>query len=125
MERKRILIVDDAFFQLEVLKELLENKADTNLEVEIASDFQGVSKVLLKEDCDYIIVDYLLGSIGTGVELKARVQNNLDTNAKWVMMSTLNAEALAEQHHTDGFSGFIQKADCQKIAQDLKALIFA
>ena len=74
MERKRILIVDDAFFQLEVLKELL------------ASDFQGVSKVLLKKDCDYIIVDYLLGSIGTGVELKARVQNNLDTNAKWVMM---------------------------------------
>ena len=124
MAAKRLLIIDDAVFQSEVLKEIFENLFDDKIQVNIADDYQSTEDVLLNEDCDLIVVDYLLGSIGTGVELKNKVQKNIQTKAKWMMMSALDVKSLAEQHQVDGFLKFIHKSDYGEMSKEISKFLF-
>ena len=121
---KRILIIDDAVFQSEVLREVFENEFGDKIEIEIAKDYHSTEDVLLSKDVDLVLVDYLLGSIGTGVELKKKVLDNIDTKAHWIMMSALDVNALAEQHRVDGFIRFLHKSDYRQITQEISFVLF-
>ena len=124
MAANRLLIIDDAVFQSEVLKEVFENIFGDKIDVEIALDYASTKGVLLKNDCDLILVDYLLGSIGTGDKLKDKVQKNLETNAQWRMMSSLDFDVLAEQHRTDGFVKFVHKSDYSEMSEEISKALF-
>lgn len=124
MAAKRLLIIDDAVFQSEVLREVFENIFGDKIDVEIALDYASTKGGLLKNDCDLILVDYLLGSIGTGDKLKDKVQKNLETNAQWMMMSALDFDVLAEQHRTDGFVKFVHKSDYSEMSEEISKALF-
>tara|TARA_B100002052_G_C15562894_1_gene454292 strand:+ start:36 stop:413 length:378 start_codon:yes stop_codon:yes gene_type:complete len=124
MATKRLLIIDDAVFQSEILKEVFENVFGDKIDVEIALDYASTKEVLVKKDCDLILVDYLLGSIGTGDKLKDKVQKNLETNAQWMMMSALDVDVLAEQYRTDGFVKFVHKSDYNEMSKEISKALF-
>ena len=124
MAAKRLLIIDDAVFQSEILKEVFENVFGDKIDVEIAKDYVSIKEVLVKNDCDLILVDYLLGSIGTGDKLKDKVQKNIETNAQWIMMSALDVNVLAEQYRTDGFVKFIHKSDYSEMSEEISKALF-
>jgi DNA-binding NtrC family response regulator len=124
MAAKRLLIIDDAVFQSEILKEVFENVFGDKIDVEIALDYASTKEVLVKSDCDLILVDYLLGSIGTGDKLKDKVQKNIETNAQWIMMSALDVNVLAEQYRTDGFVKFIHKSDYSEMSEEISKALF-
>tara|TARA_B100002051_G_C16530156_1_gene532249 strand:+ start:283 stop:660 length:378 start_codon:yes stop_codon:yes gene_type:complete len=124
MAAKRLLIIDDAVFQSEILKEVFENVFGDKIDVEIALDYASTKEVLVKSDCDLILVDYLLGSIGTGDKLKDKVQKNIKTNAQWIMMSALDVNVLAEQYRTDGFVKFIHKSDYSEMSEEISKALF-
>lgn len=124
MAAKRILIIDDAVFQSEVLREVFENEFGDKINVEISKDFNSSEEILLNKDVDLIVVDYLLGSIGTAVELKKRIQDNIETKAHWIMMSALDVNALAEQHRVCGFIGFLHKSDYREITKGIGSVLF-
>lgn len=124
MATKRLLIIDDAVFQSEILKEVFENVFGDKIDVEIALDYASTKEVLVKKDCDLILVDYLLGSIGTGDKLKDKVQKNLETNAQWMMMSALDVHVLAEQYRTDGFVKFVHKSDYNEMSKEISKALF-
>ena len=124
MATKRLLIIDDAVFQSEILKEVFENVFGDKIDVEIALDYASTKEVLVKNDCDLILVDYLLGSIGTGDKLKDKVQKNLETNAQWMMMSALDVHVLAKQHRTDGFVKFVHKSDYNEMSKEISKALF-
>ena len=124
MAAKRLLIIDDAVFQSEILKEVFENVFGDKIDVEIAKDYVSIKEVLVKNDCDLILVDYLLGSIGTGDKLKDKVQKNIKTNAQWIMMSALDVNVLAEQYRTDGFVKFIHKSDYSEMSEEISKALF-
>ena len=124
MAAKRILIIDDAIFQSEILKEVFDNFFGDIVEVEIAKDFLSTQEVLSKNDCDLILVDYLLGSIGTGAELKDKVKEKIQTKASWMMMSALDVNALAEQHQGKGFIKFIHKSDYSEMSKEISKALF-
>ena len=124
MAAKRLLIIDDAVFQSELLKEVFENVYGDKIDVEIALDYASTKEVLVKSDCDLILVDYLLGSIGTGDKLKDKVQKNIKTNAQWIMMSALDVNVLAEQYRTDGFVKFIHKSDYSEMSEEISKALF-
>lgn len=121
---KRILIIDDAVFQSEVLREVFENEFGDKVEIEISKDFDSSEKALLSRDVDLIMVDYLLGSIGTGAELKKRILDTIPTKAHWVMMSALDVNALAEQHRVNGFLRFLHKSDYRQITKEVASILF-
>ncbi len=124
MATKRLLIIDDAVFQSEILKEVFENVFGDKIDVEIALDYASTKEVLVKNDCDLILVDYLLGSIGTGDKLKEKVQKKLETNAQWMMMSALDVDVLAEQYRTDGFVKFVHKSDYNELCKEISKALF-
>lgn len=124
MAAKRLLIIDDAVFQSEVLREVFENLFGDKIEVEIANDYQSTKNVILTKDCDLILVDYLLGPLGTGDELKNKVQQNMETNAQWIMMSALDVNALSEQYKVDGFVKFIHKSDYSEMSEEISKALF-
>lgn len=124
MAGKRILIIDDAVFQSEVLREVFENEFGDKIDVEIAKDFNTTEEVLLSKDVDLVMVDYLLGAVGTGAELKKRVQEELETEAHWMMMSALDVNALAEKHRSDGFLRFVHKSDYRELTKEVSGILF-
>lgn len=124
MAGKRILIVDDAVFQSELLKEVFENEFGKDFKVFIAKDYRSAEEVLSSEKVDLILVDYLLGAAGTGADLKVIVDEKYTQNYTWVMMSALDVDALREQHGAAGFSGFVHKSDYKEITQEIKQVLF-
>ncbi len=124
MAGKRVLIVDDAVFQSELLKEVFENEFGDKIEVSIAKDYKSTEEKLKSSKYDLILVDYLLGAAGTGADLKAIVQEKYPEDFIWVMMSALDVDALREQHGGAGFSGFVHKSDYNEITQEIKGMLF-
>ena len=124
MEKKRLLIIDDAVFQSEILKEFFENIFGDKIEVQIAEDYASTKEILLKKDCDLVIVDYFLGSIGTGPELKNKILDNIQTKAHWIVMSALDINVLKEQYRFDGFLNFIHKSDYSEISKEISEALF-
>ena len=98
MAGKRVLIVDDAVFQSELLKEVFENEFKGGIEVFIAQDYRSAEKIVFEKEISLILVDYLLGAAGTGAELKQIIDQNYDGQIIWVLMSALDIDDLREQH---------------------------
>lgn len=124
MAGKRILIIDDAVFQSELLKEVFENEFGGKIEVFIAKDYKSAEDVLSTTKCDLILVDYLLGAAGTGADLKVIVDEKYKEDFIWVMMSALDVEALEEQHSNAGFKDFVHKSDYNEITQAIGKVLF-
>jgi len=124
MAEKRILIVDDAIFQSEILAEVFGNQFGEKLDVDVAKDFKSVQQLFLNNDYDLILTDYLLGSVGTGVELKEKVDAEIDSDADWVLMSALDVDSLKENHRGAGFKGFVHKSDYAEICQKVGLILF-
>lgn len=124
MAGKRVLIVDDAVFQSELLKEVFENEFKSEIEVFIAKDYKSAEEVVFETNIDLILVDYLLGSAGTGSDLKNVIDQKCDDKFIWVLMSALDVDALKEQHSGAGFTSFVHKSDYNEIAQEIKRVLF-
>ncbi len=77
MATKRLSIIDETVFHSKIFKEVYENVFGDSIAIEKALDYASTKEVLVKNDCDLILVDYLLGSIGTGDKLKDKVQKKI------------------------------------------------
>lgn len=124
MAGKRVLIVDDAVFQSELLKEVFDNEFKADIEVFIAKDYKSAEEVIFDNDIDLILVDYLLGAAGTGSDLKQVIDKSHEGRFIWVLMSALDVDALKEQHGRAGFTSFVHKSDYNEITQEIKRVLF-
>ena len=122
-EVKRILIIDDAVFQSEVLREVFINELGDKIEVEISNSYKGSEDLISVLDYDLILIDYLLGPNVTAVEFKKRLLENTKSTAKWVLLSALDVIALEEKHSNEGFEGFVHKSDYKVVTMKVKEML--
>lgn len=123
-DRKRVLIIDDAVFQSEILSEVFNNEFGDKVEVEIAREYDDAEEFILGKDFDLILIDYLLGPKTTAVTLKTKIVAELKTNAKWVLLSALDVNQLKEKHSDEGFVDFVHKSDYRVVTSSVKAILF-
>lgn len=123
-EAKRILIIDDAMFQSEILKEIFKNEFGFNVEVEISDGFEVAEKLILEKDFDLILIDYILGISITAVEVKRKLISATETLAKWALLSGLDISSLQEQHSEEGFDCFIHKGDYLLVTESVRSQLY-
>lgn len=118
---KRILIIDDAVFQSEVLKEVFNHEFGNSLKVEIVDGFETAKSLVLQKDFDLILIDFHLGDGKTGVNVKDQLLKETNTKAKWILLSALDVLELKEQYANKGFSEFVHKSDYRIVSECVKA----
>tara|TARA_B110000211_G_C13970664_1_gene504832 strand:+ start:561 stop:947 length:387 start_codon:yes stop_codon:yes gene_type:complete len=121
---KRILIIDDAVFQSEVLREVFINELGDKVEVEISKSYEDSEELILGLDFDLILIDYLLGPTVTAIDFKSKLILETESKAKWVLLSALDVVALEEKHGDEGFAGFVHKSDYRVVSDKVKEVLF-
>jgi DNA-binding response OmpR family regulator len=122
--KKRVLIIDDAVFQSEILAEVFQNEFGDKIEIEIARAYEDAEDFILGKDFDLILIDYLLGPNLTAVSLKKELVEKLATKAKWVLLSALDVLQLKEKHANEGFDDFVHKSDYRVVTGVVKNVLF-
>lgn len=106
-ERKRILIVDDSPLMLDMAKEALELAGYTIL---IAQDFSQLAHIQDDRNLDLILMDVQMPELyGDDVAMVLREVRGVKTPI--YLLSSLNAEELAERANEADIDGYICKRD--------------
>lgn len=106
-ERKRILIVDDSPLLLDLAKEALELAGYTVL---VAQDFGQLASIGEEPKVDLILMDVQMPELfGDDVAMVLRAVRGVKTPI--YLLSSLNAEELAERAHEADIDGYICKRD--------------
>jgi two-component system, OmpR family, alkaline phosphatase synthesis response regulator PhoP len=122
-ERKRILIVDDSPLLLDLAKEALELAGYTVL---VAQDFSQLASLGEERKIDLILMDVQMPELyGDDVAMVLRAVRGVETPI--YLLSSLNAEELAERAHEADIDGYICKRDgidalVERVAQILQDL---
>lgn len=106
-ERKRILIVDDSPLMLDMAKEALEIAGYTVL---IAQDFSQLAHIQDDRNLDLILMDVQMPELyGDDVAMVLREVRGVRTPI--YLLSSLNADELAERADEADIDGYICKRD--------------
>lgn len=116
---KSILIIDDATFQADILKTVLNNTFST-YHIETVKSLSESNVLLLENEYDLILIDFMLGDGYNAVDLKSELGHLQASSTTWVVLSALDPVLLKEQHSSEGFSDFIHKTDYLKLIEKLK-----
>lgn len=116
---KSILIIDDATFQADILKTVLNNTFSTYL-IETVKSVSESNVLLLENEYDLILIDFMLGDSYNAVDLKSELGHLQVSPTTWVVLSALDPVLLKEQYPSEGFSDFIHKTDYLKLIEKLK-----
>lgn len=121
--KKRVLIIDDAVFQSEILREIFQNEFGDQVEVEISREFEDSKSFIEANDFDLILIDYLLAPNVTGVTLKKRLIEEVSTKSKWMLLSALDVSELREKHDEEGFEDFVHKGDYKIVTNAVASIL--
>lgn len=121
--QKRLLIIDDAVFQSEVLAEVFKNQFGEALSIEISKEYDDSVIHFNQQDFDLVLIDYLLGTSLRANDLKHKLLSETNSKAKWIVLSALDVEELKQKHQNDGFHDFVHKSDYSVVSKVVEEVL--
>jgi len=104
---RKILIVEDELIMSTLFKSKFKKQID--IEITIVNTFiDGLAKIM-NESFDLYILDYHLGSQGTGLDLLRLLQKEINISNRVIMISGGLSEDIVIQAYELGVSNFINK----------------
>lgn len=103
---KKILIVDDALFMRESIKNILINSSDIEIIGEAANGIEGV-ELYSRLRPDIVTMDITMPDMG-GIEALQKIRE-IDPGARVIMISAMGQEGMVKQSIISGAKTFIVK----------------
>jgi two-component system chemotaxis response regulator CheY len=103
---KKILIVDDALFMRESIKNMLINSSDIEVVGEAANGIEGV-ELYSRLRPDIVTMDITMPDMG-GIEALQKIRE-IDPEARVIMISAMGQEGMVKQSIISGAKTFVVK----------------